>query len=175
MSHHTGKTACTIWTVGHSTRTAQEFLALLAAHEIHAVADVRRYAGSRRHPQFGSAALRDALAAVGVDYVHLPGLGGRRTPVEGSGNTIWRNAAFRGYADHMVTEEFRTGIMRLMEVATERRTAILCAEALWWQCHRRLIADHLTEQGIHVLHILQPHTVQEHRPTAVVDGLFAPV
>lgn len=165
-----------IWTVGHSTRTWEEFLALLTANGIGAVADVRRFAGSRRYPHFGSEALRTALAAAGVDYVHIPELGGRRRPQPGSPNTAWRNEAFRGYADHMGTEEFRKGIERLLELAHRQRTAILCAEAVWWRCHRALIADHLKAQGMRVLHILGADKVEEHPYTAParqkIGGLF---
>lgn len=165
-----------IWTVGHSTRTWEEFLALLTANGIGAVADVRRFAGSRRYPHFGTDALRSALAAAGIDYVHIPELGGRRHPLPGSPNTAWRNEAFRGYADHMATEEFRAGITRLLELARGRRTAILCAEAVWWRCHRALIADHLKAQGMRVLHILGAGKVEEHPYTAParrsMGGLF---
>lgn len=164
--HTTGEERPTIWTVGHSTRTLEEFLALLTANGIGAVADVRRFAGSRKYPHFGADALRTALAAAGVDYVPIPELGGRRRPQPGSPNTAWRNEAFRGYADHMGTEEFRQGIALLLELARRRRTAILCAEAVWWRCHRSLIADHLKAQGLRVLHILNADKVEEHPYTA---------
>jgi uncharacterized protein (DUF488 family) len=143
-----------IWTIGHSTRTLAEFLELLAAHRIQAVADVRRYPGSRRQPQFERHALAGALAGRDVDYLWLPRLGGRRKPHADSTNTAWRNTSFRGYADHMATMAFADGLARLMDVARGERTAMMCAEALWWRCHRGLIADVLRWAGWRVTHIL---------------------
>lgn len=143
-----------VWTVGHSARTLGEFLELLAANEIEAIADVRRYAASRKHPHFNRDALHNALAGIGVEYMPLPELGGRRRPRPDSHNTVWRNESFRGYADYMETEEFRTGIGRLLELAHRQRTAIMCAEAVWWRCHRSLIADYLKASGVCVKHII---------------------
>lgn len=161
-----GKEELTIWTVGHSARTLDEFVELLTSHGIEAVADVRRYAGSRKHPQFHQEALRDTLAGIGVEYVPLPELGGRRRPRPESHNTVWRNAAFRGYADYLETAEFRAGIERLLDLARRRRTAILCAEAVWWRCHRSLIADYLKAGGICVRHILGAKKEQLHPYTS---------
>lgn len=146
-------TAATVWTIGHSTHSAEAFLAMLQAHDIQAVADVRRFPGSRRHPHFGREALQQQLAEVAIDYHWFPDLGGRRSPRPDSPNTAWRNAAFRGYADYMETPAFRNDVQRLVNVAGARRTAILCAEALWWRCHRALISDYLKAQGLEVLHI----------------------
>jgi uncharacterized protein (DUF488 family) len=143
-----------IWTVGHSTRTLEEFLALLALHEIQAIADVRRFPGSRRHPQFGREALDHALAESGIEYLWIPALGGRRKARPDSPNTAWRNAAFRGYADHIETVEFAEGLEALLELAGRFRTAILCAELLWWRCHRAIISDVLCVRGMEVTHIL---------------------
>jgi uncharacterized protein (DUF488 family) len=151
-----------IWTIGHSTRSIEEFIALLRGSRIEAVADVRRFPGSRRHPQFGQAELAKALTGASIDYVHVPELGGRRAAQPDSVNTAWRNAAFRGYADYMSTEAFASGIERLLELARAKRTAILCAEALWWQCHRALIADHLKVAGQTVWHILSANKLQLH-------------
>ncbi len=123
----------TIWTVGHSTRTAAELIDLLAAHGIEVVADVRRFPGSRRHPQFGRERLAVALRAAGIDYRHLGDLGGRRPVRPDSPNTAWREPGFRGYADHMETPAWRAAIAALQELARGRRTAILCAEAVWWR------------------------------------------
>ena len=126
---------------------------MLAAHGIEAIADVRRFPGSRRHPQFGRDALSASLARAGIDYHGFPDLGGRRTPRPDSHNTAWRNAAFRGYADYMETADFANAIQRLESIAARRRTAVLCAEALWWQCHRALISDYFKVHGVDVLHI----------------------
>jgi uncharacterized protein (DUF488 family) len=144
----------TVWTVGHSARTLGEFLELLTANEIEAVADVRRYAASRKHPHCNRDALRNSLLRIGVEYVPLPELGGRRRPRPDSQNTVWRSESFRGYADYMETEGFRAGIERLLEIARRRRTAIMCAEAVWWRCHRSLIADYLKAGGVCVRHII---------------------
>ena len=146
--------ANTIWTIGHSTRSSEEFLELLHAQQIRALADVRRFPGSRRYPQFGQSALVTSLNEAGIEYVHFPELGGRRRAQPDSPNTAWRNEAFRGYADYMMTEAFRGGIERLLELAKGKRTAIMCAELLWWRCHRSLIADYLKAQGHTVLNIV---------------------
>lgn len=162
-----------VWTVGHSSRPLDDFLALLRAHAVERVADVRRYAGSRAHPHFNPEPLAAALAGVGIGYLAFPDLGGRRAPAPGSRNTVWRNAAFRGYADYMETPEFRAALDRLVQAARERRTALLCSEAVWWRCHRSLIADALKAGGIRVLHIMAPAKAVEHPYTSaarVVDG-----
>src|SRR5579872_6400714 len=165
-----------IWTVGHSTRAIEEFLALLREEAIETVADVRRIPASRRHPQFGQRALAEALAAVGIGYEHFLELGGLRRPRPDSPNTGWRHEAFRGYADYMSTKAFRDGATRLEDLAASRRVAVLCAEALWWQCHRRLVADYLTAAGHRVVHILAPGKSEPHRLTApahLVDGALS--
>jgi uncharacterized protein (DUF488 family) len=144
-----------IWTIGHSTRTLEVFLEMLALHEIEALADVRRYPGSRKYPHFGTEPLSQALKEREVDYVAMPELGGRRQPRPDSHNTVWRNESFRGYADYMETDGFRQGIERLMAVALRKRTAVMCAEAVWWRCHRALIADYLTAAGVVVRHIME--------------------
>jgi uncharacterized protein (DUF488 family) len=152
----------TVWTVGHSTRTLAEFLELLAGFEIEAIADVRRYAGSRRWPHFGHDALAEALAGRGVEYVWIPELGGRRRPLPDSPNTGWRSAAFRGYADYMASGPFADGFIALINLALGFRTAIMCAEAVWWRCHRALIADLLRWLGLEVIHILGPRSSSPH-------------
>ena len=162
-----------IWTVGHSTRTIEEFIALLGSQRIEAVADVRRFPGSRRHPQFGQERLGEALAAAGIEYVHFPELGGRRSTRADSPNTAWRNAAFRGYADYMMTAEFEAGRQRLLRLAQRKRTAVMCAEALWWRCHRSLIADALKAEGQKVWHIMGGDKVIEHPFTSaasIIEG-----
>ena len=156
----------TVWTIGHSTRPVEEFLTLLAEHQIKCIADVRRFPGSRRHPQFGRTALAESLAQVDMAYEHFPELGGRRRPAPGSPNSAWRNDAFRGYADYMATEAFRTVLSRLIDLANTRRTAIMCAEALWWRCHRGLIADALKAAGHSVVHIVSPGKVEQHPYTS---------
>jgi uncharacterized protein (DUF488 family) len=162
-----------IWTIGHSTRTLDDFLTLLAAHEIEAIADVRRYPGSRRWPHFGRDALAGELARRDVAYEWFPELGGRRTPSPDSPNTGWRSSAFRGYADYMASEEFAEGLDRLVNLALGLRTAVLCAESLWWRCHRGLIADVLRWRDFEVLHIMGPGAAVAHPYTAaarIVDG-----
>lgn len=163
------KEELTVWTVGHSTRTLGEFLELLAANEIEAVADVRRYAASRKHPHFNKDALRNTLSGIGAEYVHLPELGGRRRPRPDSQNTVWRNESFRGYADYMETEEFRAGIDRLLELARRQRTAMMCAEAVWWRCHRSLIADYLKAGGVCVQHIISGQRNEIHPYTSAAQ------
>jgi uncharacterized protein (DUF488 family) len=158
--------ALTIWTIGHSTRPLDEFLELLGGNGIEAVADVRRHAGSRKYPQFNPDALRESLAAAGVEYVPLPELGGRRRTRPDSPNTAWRNESFRGYADYMETAEFRLGIERLLALARRKRTAVMCAEAVWWRCHRALIADHLKASGVPVVHIVGANRTELHPYTS---------
>lgn len=155
-----------VWTVGHSTHSLEAFLAMLAAHDIEAIADVRRHAGSRKYPHFNPDALGRALAQAGVEYVPLPELGGRRPPLADSHNAVWRNPSFRGYADYMETEDFRLGVDRLLALARRRRTAVMCAEAVWWRCHRSLIADYLKARGVCVRHILGPGKSEVHPYTS---------
>jgi uncharacterized protein (DUF488 family) len=155
-----------IWTLGHSTRSLQEFFDLLAENRIEAVADVRRYPGSRRWPHFARGPLAEALDTRGLAYLWLPELGGRRTPAADSPNTAWRNASFRGYADYLATEPFAVGLDRLVNLASGLRTAIMCAESLWWRCHRGLIADVLRWDGFDVIHILGPGSTASHPYTA---------
>ena len=162
-----------IWTIGHSTRTLQDFLTLLKQNGIEALADVRRFPGSRRHPQFGRAQLSATLNNEGIIYQHFEELGGRRPVQPNSSNTAWRNAGFRGYADYMMTDAFKIGIKRLLALAEKKRTAVMCAEALWWQCHRSLIADYLKALGMNVWHVLGSNKVEIHpyTPAAhIVDG-----
>ena len=156
----------TIWTVGHSTHTIEAFIALIQHHHIEAIADVRRFPGSRRLPHFGEDALRASLAEHGIDYRFIPQLGGRRRAAPDTPNTGWRNASFRGYADHIASKEFENGIEELMAIAGRRRTAMMCAEVLWWRCHRSLVSDVLKLRGIQVLHIQDPKQVSEHPYTA---------
>lgn len=163
----------TIWTIGHSTRSFPELLDALVPYGIEVVADVRRYPGSRRLPQFAEAALRVELESHGLSYVWIPALGGRRRAVPDTPNIGWRHPAFRGYADHVQSEEFAEGLFELLMIAYGLRTAIMCSEVLWWRCHRRIIADVLVSIGIDVVHIADathatPHTLTE--PARLVDG-----
>jgi uncharacterized protein (DUF488 family) len=151
-----------LFTVGHSTRAIEELLGLLAEHRVELLVDVRRFPGSRRHPQFSRDALAGSLGAAGVAYEHEPDLGGRREPLPDSPNTAWRVAAFRGYADYMGSPAFSAALDRLLRRAASSRTAILCAEAVPWRCHRRLIADAATAAGVTVLHILAPGRLERH-------------
>jgi uncharacterized protein (DUF488 family) len=162
----------TVYTVGHSTRSLDDFLALLAAHGVAGIADVRSYPASRRHPHFARAALAEALAAASLRYDWLPELGGRRRARPDSPHTAWRAAGFRAYADHMDTPEFHAGLARLLALAAERPTAVLCAEAVPWRCHRQLIADALVVRGVAVIHLLAPDAVRHHTlsPLARVAG-----
>jgi uncharacterized protein (DUF488 family) len=163
--------AATVYTIGHSVRPVDAFLALLARHGVRHVVDVRRYPGSRRHPQFGSAQLASSLRDAAIAYAHFPELGGRRTGSPDSPNAGWRNASFRGYADYMSAGEFAAALDRLRAIARAERTAIMCAEALPWRCHRSLIADALVARGDAVFHImdaeLRPHALSAF---AKVDG-----
>jgi uncharacterized protein (DUF488 family) len=147
----------TVFTIGHSTRPIADFIALLAGAGVDCVVDVRRFPGSRRQPQYNGEALARSLAAAGIGYEHVPALGGRRglrAGGEPSPHTLWREPGFRNYADYAETPEFRAAFAALLDLARRRRVAIMCAEAVWWRCHRRIIADYLLAAGIEVAHIL---------------------
>jgi uncharacterized protein (DUF488 family) len=166
-----------MWTIGHSTRAINEFIALLQDNEIKLLVDVRAWPGSKRYPQFNKEALTESLTAHGIRYEHFPELGGKRKSRPDSRNTAWRNASFRGYADYMETEQFQQGIQRLLDVAAEAEpTAIMCAEAVWWRCHRALISDFLKARGIEVVHILDANKTDPHPFTSaahLVDGALS--
>ena len=161
-----------LFTVGHSTHSLDELVALLTRHGVQRLADVRRTPRSRRHPQFNRETLAAELPERGLDYRHLPALGGRRRPRADSPNAGWEHEAFRGYADYALTREFAAGLAELCALGGERPTAVMCAEALWWRCHRRLIADRLTGLGWTVRHIGADGSLAEHElpPFAVVDA-----
>ena len=162
-----------VWTVGHSTRAEEEFLKILKAHGVQVLVDVRTFPGSRRYPQFNRDALSESLMNAGIEYKHEPRLGGRRAPRADSHNTAWRNPQFRGYADHMETEVFRKGVEDLLELARDAPVAVMCAEAVWWRCHRGLLADYLKAAGHTVAHIIDDKKSEEHpfTPAArIVDG-----
>jgi uncharacterized protein (DUF488 family) len=144
----------TIYTVGHSTRTVEEFIGLLKSFGIDLVADIRTVPKSRHNPQFHIDQLVGSLASAGIDYRHLPGLGGLRRPARDSINTGWRNASFRGYADYMITPPFQDAVAELIALAAQRITVMMCAEAVFWRCHRALVADALLVRGVDVQHII---------------------
>jgi uncharacterized protein (DUF488 family) len=162
----------TVWTVGHSTRPIDEFTDFLRAHQVRLLVDVRTIPRSRHNPQFNTDTLALSLRNVGLHYLHLPELGGLRKPKKESANDGWRNASFRGYADYMQTAEFWNALEELMMHGQQHPTAIMCAEAVPWRCHRSLIADGLVTRGWEVRHILSPVKADEHRltPFAVIDG-----
>jgi uncharacterized protein (DUF488 family) len=161
----------TVYTIGHSTRSAEELLALLGEADVKLVVDVRAFPSSRRYPQFNRGALAASLGSAGIQYAHAAGLGGRRVPAPGSRNGGWRESAFQGYADHMGSDEFESALAALEAAARKSPSAIMCAEAVWWRCHRRLIADALVVRGWRVEHlgIAATHVVHELPPSAVVD------
>jgi uncharacterized protein (DUF488 family) len=166
-----------IWTIGHSTRTIDKFISLLKENGIKLLADVRSLPGSKRNPQFNKETLSDSLGKAGIRYEHFLELGGRRKPREDSRNMAWRNASFRGYADYMETEEFDKGVKRLLDLASKfGPAAIMCAEAVWWRCHRSLISDYLKARGIEVVHILDASKIEPHRFSSaarIVDGALS--
>jgi uncharacterized protein (DUF488 family) len=165
-------TLAAVWTVGHSTRSLAEVVALARGHGITLIADVRTIPRSRRHPHFNGEALARDLPAAGLAYVPVPGLGGLRTPRAGSINTAWRNPSFRAYADYMQTDAFASHVEELVARAERDAIALMCAEALWWRCHRSLIADALVARGITVQHIVTAHRAEPHvlRRWARVEG-----
>jgi uncharacterized protein (DUF488 family) len=148
-----------VWTIGHSTRSIEDFVGLLRENRIKLLVDVRSIPFSRMHPQFNQEALRASLADAGVDYLHQIELGGRKGKVKDappSQNNAWRVAAFRNYADYALTQPFQLGLAKLIESAKKSRTAIMCSEAVWWKCHRRIITDHLLAHDVEVYHIMAP-------------------
>ena len=165
--------ALTVWTIGHSTRPIEEFLGLLATSQIETIVDVRRFPGSRKYPQYNQEAFAATLAQHALGYQWLEALGGRRPAVPDSPNTTWRNTSFRGYADYMATAAFGQGLVQLVDWAQHARVALMCAEVLWWRCHRSMIADALCARGITVVHILDDKHTTVHPMTAparIING-----
>ena len=158
----------TILTVGHSNRSLDAFLAILKAHGVECLADVRTIPRSRHNPQFNAETLEKSLSMAGIVYTRLPRLGGLRKPRKDSRNLAWRNDSFRGYADYMETTEFEKGIGELLALARDRRTAILCAEALYYRCHRSLISDALVCRGVETVHLMDARKSAGHRLTPFV-------
>jgi uncharacterized protein (DUF488 family) len=165
----------TVFTVGHSTRPVEELVALLQDAGVQVLFDVRRYPGSRRHPQFSRDTLSATLRDAGIEYRHEPRMGGRRNPVPGSPNAAWRSASFRGYADHTATPEFQDALRELIEAAGTHVATVMCAEAVPWRCHRQLIADALVARGVEVVHLIGPGQRRTHELNAAahvgVDGI----
>src|SRR5664279_2011959 len=162
-----------IYTIGHSTRTFKEFIGLLELFSIELLADVRSYPGSRRYPHFNKENLAGELHSGHILYLHFAALGGRRKTSPQSKNIAWKNDAFRGYADYMETGEFKKGIEELEIAGSKYRTALMCSEAVWWRCHRSMIADYLKTEGWNVLHILNDTNALEHpytTPAKIVGG-----
>jgi uncharacterized protein (DUF488 family) len=162
-----------VFTIGHSTRTSEEFIALLVENAVNLLVDVRRFPMSRRYPHFNREELAASLNEAAIGYVHAEVLGGRRSPRKDSRNTAWRNAQFRGYADHMDTPEYRAAISELVKRANKEVQAVMCAEAVPWRCHRNLLADALVARSVEVRHIIQPGKADAHtlnKDAHVLDG-----
>lgn len=163
----------TIWTIGHSTHSFEEFIAMLQFFKMEVLADIRSYPGSRKFPQFNKESLLSTIPQNGIEYLHIPELGGRRKVSPDSKNMAWHHPAFRGYADYMETPAFNTGIEKLTNIALQKRTAYMCSEAVWWRCHRGLVSDLLKSKGWKVIHISSPHKATEHPYTSaatIIDG-----
>jgi uncharacterized protein (DUF488 family) len=160
-------------TIGHSNRSIEDFLGILTAHRVELLVDVRTLPRSRYNPQFNRETLPGSLTAAGIDYLHMPGLGGLRHPRKDSTNTGWRNDSFRGYADYMQTAEFEQNLLELLSLEAGRRVAIMCAEAVPWRCHRSMIADAVTARGVPVFHLMSATKADRHKLTSfarVEDG-----
>lgn len=167
------KVAKMVWTIGHSTRSIDEFISLLNSYHIELLADIRSLPGSRRFPHFNKESLEVSLPENEIQYVHLRELGGRRKVQPGSVNTGWRLAAFRGYADYMETPTFKKAILELENYASGKQTAYMCSEAVWWSCHRSMVSDYLKLLGWTVIHIMGRNNSQEHpytAPAKIVNG-----
>lgn len=152
----------TIYTIGHSTHAVDDFIAMLQSFSVKTLADIRRFPASRKYPGFNKDSLAETLQKTGIGYVHLEGLGGRRAVNKDSKNNRWRNASFRGYADYMETTAFADAVTELEAIARQQPTAMMCAEAVWWRCHRSLVADYLKAKGWEVLHIMAAGKAEEH-------------
>ena len=153
----------TIYTIGHSTHSIEEFLAMLQSYDIKILADIRSLPGSRKFPQFDQQNLIISMAENEIQYLHFPDLGGRRKPKKDSKNTRWNNPSFTGYADYMTTVTFLNAVAELEKIASLKNTAIMCSEAVWWRCHRSMVSDYLKAKKWKVLHIMAIGKVQEHK------------
>lgn len=156
----------TIYTIGHSTHSVNDFISILQSFDIKTLVDIRRFPGSRKYPGFNKEPLAEELQKAGINYIHLEGLGGRRKVQMNSKNNRWRNESFRGYADYMETDEFGKAITELEAIALKQRTVYMCAEAVWWRCHRSMVSDYLKAKGWIVLHIMAKGKTEEHPYTS---------
>lgn len=156
----------TIYSIGHSTHSIEQFIDMLQSFKIEILADIRRFPGSRKYPQFNQENLCLSLKNQGIKYIHFESLGGRRTVQKDSTNTRWKNESFRGYADYMQTSAFEKAMLSLEKIAKTQTTAYMCSEAVWWRCHRSMISDYLKAKGWKVLHIMAKGKVQEHAYTS---------
>jgi uncharacterized protein (DUF488 family) len=172
MKKVNGEASFVVLTIGHSTRTLEDFISLLREYDVQKVVDIRTIPRSSHNPQFNREELPKSLKAVGLGYVHMSGLGGLRHSVSDSPNTGWRSLSFRGFADYMQEKEFKKSLRTLIELAKTERLALMCAEAVPWRCHRSLIADALLVRGVQVQHILSSTSLQSHKvtPWAKVNG-----
>lgn len=162
-----------IWTIGHSNKSIEEFIEILQSFNIQLIADIRSHPGSRHYPHFNKEMLRKSLPENGIYYIHLEGLGGRRKVKPDSVNTGWRLDSFRGYADYMETKDFRDAIEELKQIAEQANTAYMCAESLWWSCHRSLVSDYLKVERWNVIHIMGPSKSMNHHfrpPARIIKG-----
>lgn len=163
----------TIYTIGHSTHSIEEFISMLSSFSVQRLADIRRFPGSRKYPQFNKQNLEQSLPEHGIGYSHIELLGGRRPVKKDSPNSRWRSKSFRGYADYMQTAEFKKGVAELENLATKEIVAYMCSEAVWWRCHRSMVSDYLKAKGWNVEHIMAVNKEEEHpytSPARVVDG-----
>lgn len=162
-----------IFTIGHSTHSLETFISMLNSFAIELLVDIRSFPGSRIYPQFNKENLQNTIPEAGIEYIHLKELGGRRKVLKSSKNSVWRNDAFRGYADYMETHEFENAVNMLSELGLKKKTAYMCAESLWWRCHRSMVSDYLLNLGWEVHHITttgksSPHTFTQ--PAKIIDG-----
>lgn len=167
------KSIDTIFTIGHSNTSVEDFILKLKSFQIEHIADIRHFPGSRKYPWFNKENLSEKLKDEGIDYTHVLLLGGRRPPEKNSHNTSWTHPAFRGFADYMEKDDFKKGMEILLSIAEKERTAIMCSEVLWWRCHRSMISDYLLNKGIKVMHIMGVNNSKEHRYTAqakIING-----
>ena len=155
-----------IWTIGHSTRSIDDFLSILKSFQIEVLIDIRTFPGSRRYPHFNKELLSTTLQQNGIEYIHMLALGGRRKPLVDSANVSWRHPSFRGYADHMQTQEFVEAINDVQKLASQKRVVYMCSEAMWWKCHRSLVSDYLKVKGWNVQHITDAGKSSEHPYTS---------
>ncbi|MGI8951018.1 MAG: DUF488 domain-containing protein [Chitinophagaceae bacterium] len=156
-----------IYTIGHSTKSLEDFIQILQSFHIQLLADIRRFPGSRKFPHFNKDFLSASLKNSGINYIHLEELGGRRKPLVNSQNNAWRNASFRGYADYMQTNEFKKAVEQLEKLAQQQLTCYMCSEAVWWRCHRSMVSDYLKTKGWIVMHIMNKEKAVEHPYTPV--------